>query len=766
MTEPKISDSSQDSFYRSIFDLANDGIALLHDGKFHQCNNRALEILDRPREQIIGHYPWEFSPDIQPDGQDTQAKAKAILERGYAGKKQVFEWEHTAEDGTPLTLEVSLSLIPDTENTYLLCHLRDITVRLHTEEALRKSEERYRQIVEDQTDAIIRWLPDGMRTFVNGSYCRLVGKPREELIGSSFFHEIVEDDRDRIKKSVSQLTRDNPISIDKHRAKTSDGQYRWHRWIDHALFDEADNVIEFQSVGRDIHDQVILEDALRDSEEKFKKAFRSCPSAILLSRKDNGVIVEANQAFASMTGYREEEVCHHTTVEIGLWEQVEDRERFNELLDATGKVQDWELEMKIKSGETRNCIISAEIISVGGEAHVVTLAQDVTERLQLVEQLVQAQKMEAVGQLTSGIAHDFGNLLTVIKGNLSLLQQELTDNENNDALELVEDALSATEDGVDITRRLLGFSRSQAMAAVDVDLKDLLTGFHRLTDRSLGDDVSLKITVENELPKIHVNKAQLESSLLNLVINARDAMKESGKILLHASYRYVDREARTICTDYEPGNYVAIKISDSGGGMSQDVMGKVFEPFFTTKGGDGGTGLGLSMVYGFVKQSEGGLSIDSRLGGGTDVTMLLPPSQAVENPIPEAVEKDSIVSRHLKVLVVEDKSSVRRLALRILNDLGYTAIEAHNSDEAIEILQQDPSVDVLFSDILMPGASNGFELADWASGRFPDMKILLTTASLDVLENLQSESGNAYPVLPKPYTSDSLALEMERLDLP
>ena len=395
-----------------------------------------------------------------------------------------------------------------------------------------------------------------------------------------------------------------------------------------------------------------------------------------------------------------------------------------------------------------------------------TLAQDVTERLQLVEQLVQAQKMEAVGQLTSGIAHDFGNLLTVIKGNLSLLQQELTDNENNDALELVEDALSATEDGVDITRRLLGFSRSQAMAAVDVDLKDLLTGFHRLTDRSLGDDVNLKITVENELPKIHVNKAQLESSLLNLVINARDAMKESGKILLHASYRYVDREARTICTDYEPGNYVAIKISDSGGGMSQDVMGKVFEPFFTTKGGDGGTGLGLSMVYGFVKQSEGGLSIDSRLGGGTDVTMLLPPSQAVENPIPEAVEKDSIVSRHLKVLVVEDKSSVRRLALRILIDLGYTAIEAHNSDEAIEILQQDPSVDVLFSDILMPGASNGFELADWASGRFPDMKILLTTASLDVLENLQSESGNAYPVLPKPYTSDSLALEMERLDLP
>ncbi len=395
-----------------------------------------------------------------------------------------------------------------------------------------------------------------------------------------------------------------------------------------------------------------------------------------------------------------------------------------------------------------------------------TLAQDVTERLQLVEQLVQAQKMEAVGQLTSGIAHDFGNLLTVIKGNLSLLQQELTDNENNDALELVEDALSATEDGVDITRRLLGFSRSQAMAAVDVDLKDLLTGFHRLTDRSLGDDVNLKITVENELPKIHVNKAQLESSLLNLVINARDAMKESGKILLHASYRYVDREARTICTDYEPGNYVAIKISDSGGGMSQDVMGKVFEPFFTTKGGDGGTGLGLSMVYGFVKQSEGGLSIDSRLGGGTDVTMLLPPSQAVENPIPDAVEKDSIVSRHLKVLVVEDKSSVRRLALRILIDLGYTAIEAHNSDEAIEILQQDPSVDVLFSDILMPGASNGFELADWASGRFPDMKILLTTASLDVLENLQSESGNAYPVLPKPYTSDSLALEMERLDLP
>ena len=765
MSESKNSESPQGAFYRSIFELANDGIALLHEGKFHQCNNRALEILDRPREQIIGHYPWEFSPAIQPDGQDTKEKARAILDRGYAGEKQVFEWEHTADDGTPLVLEVSLSLIPDTGDTYLLCHLRDITVRLHTQEALRKSEESYRRIVEDQTDAIFRWLPDGMRTFVNESYCRLVGKSREELIGSSFFDEIAEDDRDRIARNVSRLTRENPISVDKHLAKTPGGEDRWHRWIDHALFDDDDNIIELQSVGRDIHDRVVLEDALRDSEEKFKKAFRYCPSPIMLARKDNGFIVEVNRAFERMTGYRKEEVYGRTSVDLGIFSTEEERTSFVEMVEA-GKVRDWEFGVKIKTGEIRNCILSSEIILIGGEAHVLNLAQDETERLKLGEQLVQAQKMEAVGQLTSGIAHDFGNLLTVIKGNLSLLQQELVEAGNNDALELVDDALSATEDGVDITRRLLGFSRTQAQAAIDVDLNDLLAGFRRLTDRSLGDNFILDISVDNNLPKVHVNKAQLESSLLNLVINARDAMKESGKILLQASYQYFDRQAGTCCADYEPGEYVAIKISDDGVGMSKDIVSKVCEPFFTTKAGSGGTGLGISMVYGFVKQSGGGLIIDSRLGNGTDVTMLLPRSSLVMNPDRET-DTNKVNVKHLgTVLVVEDKPPVRRLALRILNNLGYTTIEAHDSDDARKILQQDGSVDVLFSDVLMPGEINGFELANWVSDQYPGIQILLTTASLDTLANVQSTSLKHYPVLPKPYTSQSLARELDRLIQP
>ena len=221
MSKSEKSSSLGDFFYRSIFDLANDGILLMRGGKFHHCNKRALEILRRPRDQVIGHYPWEFSPDTQPDGQATKAKARAILERGFAGEHQVFEWEHTAADGTPFILEVSLSVIPDTDEPYLLCHLRDITVRLHTEEALRKSEARYRRVVEDQTDSIVRWSPDGTRTFVNESYCRLVGKSREELIGSSFFDEIDEADHDRIRQNMLNLTPENPISIDRKKYNPS-----------------------------------------------------------------------------------------------------------------------------------------------------------------------------------------------------------------------------------------------------------------------------------------------------------------------------------------------------------------------------------------------------------------------------------------------------------------------------------------------------------------------------------------------------------------
>jgi len=366
-------------FYHSLFDLANDGIMLMRGPKFYHCNQRALDILRRPREQVIGHYPWDISPPVQLDGQSTKTKGRKFLELGYAGKRQIFEWVHSSEDGTPFTVEVSLSLIPDTDEPYLLRHLRDISVRLHTEEALRKSEARYRQVVEDQTDFIVRWLPDGTRTFINESYCRYFRKPRNELIGSSFFSEIDPAEHELIQTKILQLTPDNPVFVDEHRAISPDGQYRWHRWIDHAFFDDNGNITELQSVGRDVHDQKVLEEALRVSEEKYYKAFRSCPSAILLSRMEDGTIIEANRGFEKITGYLEEEIAGRRATEVGLWAEPDKRAALIKELKEKGEVHDFEVKVQIKSGEFRDCVTSAEIIKIDGDPHIVTLTQDITE---------------------------------------------------------------------------------------------------------------------------------------------------------------------------------------------------------------------------------------------------------------------------------------------------------------------------------------------------------------------------------------------------
>ena len=403
---------------------------------------------------------------------------------------------------------------------------------------------------------------------------------------------------------------------------------------------------------------------------------------------------------------------------------------------------------------------------------VIGIGQDITERKRAEDQLRQAQKMEAVGQLTGGIAHDFNNYLTSILGNLQLIKEDLPEQAAEDLVEILDDARSAAEDGARLTARLLAFSRKQMLAPTRCDPNELVSGFERLLTRTLGEGVAFSMELGDGLPEVSVDTNQLESALLNLCLNSRDAMANGGSVIVSTSHRRIGSGDEAEALGVEPGDYVAVAVSDTGTGIAPENLSRVTEPFFTTKASGEGSGLGLSMIQGFVAQSGGAVRIDSELEKGTTITMLFPiaPSEAPARPN-QTIGSEGVPRGTETILVVEDEPRVRRFAVRALSGLGYRVLEAENAQEALEVLGEGASVDLMFSDIIMPGRMNGRQLAGAVAESHPDVKILLTTGyskgRAETKPQEDFEDAASLPLIRKPYSKDQLARQLrELLDAP
>ncbi len=389
--------------------------------------------------------------------------------------------------------------------------------------------------------------------------------------------------------------------------------------------------------------------------------------------------------------------------------------------------------------------------------------QDITERILKQEQELHDHKMDAVGQLTSGIAHDFGNLMTIAKGNLELINDAFMQHYQieSDDWEIIEDARSAVYDGVKLTKQLLAFSRKKSIAPKPLNIESSIQNFSNLFKKTLGDIITLSLKIQHNLPDILVDKAQFESSLLNAVINARDAMPKGGHMTIHAKLHHKPPRSLLFNSSYLTAtSYICINIADTGEGMRTDVLKHVTEPFFTTKK-ETGTGLGLSMIYGFMRQSNGALNITSKPGKGTCVSMYFPvcPTttiQAENAPIAYLNTTTKVLTKTLTILVVEDREAVRRFAMRCLKNANIHILQAENASAAIELLNNNPTVHLLFSDILMLGDMNGRDLATWVRNNRPEIKILLTTASERESHLALSTHTNDFQMLPKPYSQQDL----------
>ena len=416
-------------------------------------------------------------------------------------------------------------------------------------------------------------------------------------------------------------------------------------------------------------------------------------------------------------------------------------------------------------GSRGTCWVEArsEIDSITGERVLVGVCQDITEREHEAAQLRQAQKMEAVGQLTGGLAHDFNNLLAIIVGNLDLLEED--PQLDSDARESLEAALSAAWRGAELTRQLLAFSRRQTLTPQVIDLNSLISDMASLWRRTLGEAIDVRLGLNDGLWATMADQAQVESALLNLVINARDAMPGGGTLTVESGNMSVDEggwfegEEDTI----PAGDYVVITVSDTGSGMPPDVISRAFEPFFTTKNVGEGSGLGLSMILGFAQQSGGTVRIYSEVGRGTSVRLFLPRAkESFEEAVVEPAGAEIPFGTNETVLLVEDNDGVLRVAARMLKELKYSVVTARDGPEALNILEGDTHLDLLFTDIVMPGGIDGFELGKRATTLRPSIKVLHTSGFTRPSEHVDSRILSE-PPLAKPYRKVDLARRLRQL---
>jgi PAS domain S-box-containing protein len=638
---------------------------------------------------------------------------------------------------------------------------------------------RERKMVEDAFDSkrrfqhysnslpLIVWTsgPRGEVDFVSKAMNNYTGAKTNDLIGhQEWVGRIHPDDEESRIVDWKLAASSQKDFTSEFRIRAEDGQYNWFLIYGSPIINSENEVTRWYGAAINIHDKKLLEQELRVSEERLNYLTQATTDAVWdydpVSRK-----LWWSDSLYALFGYKPQE----TVPTAELWASrihPDDHDKVARgLLQAIkGYGTEWEAEYRVKRSDgSYGYVLDRSFMirdKIGNAVRIVGGMRDVTERRNMLEQIQQADRLHSVGQLTGGVAHDFNNLLTVILGNSELLVEGL-DNQP-DFQELAKVSRDAAQRGSQLTQRLLAFARRQALEPKAVNVPLLLKDMESLLRRTLSENIDIEIVNAGGLWPALVDPAQLEGALLNLSLNARDSMSKGGKLTIETGNAYLDDSYAETHTEVKSGQYVLIAISDTGDGISEENISKVFDPFFSTKGLGKGTGLGLSMVYGFVKQSNGHIKIYSELEHGTTAKIYLPRSTQAEEAAPRHATVQAQGGSE-RILAVEDDDLVRDFVCNQLLVLGYKVLTASNAEEALKILRSDEAIDLLFTDIVMPGDLNGRQLADEAQKLRPGLKILYTSG---YTENAIVHHGRLDPgvqLLSKPYRRNELAQKIRNV---
>jgi PAS domain S-box-containing protein len=619
----------------------------------------------------------------------------------------------------------------------------------------RRSTERERffsAVVESSNDAIITKALDGTITAWNRAAERLFGYSASEAVGKHIRLIVPETRRDEMYDILERIGRGEPIAHLETKRLNREGHEVDVSLTFSPLFSATGQIVGASKIARDITEAKQTQTALQQQIEERQRIFETSQDLILVT-DGFGTFVQVSPSSMTILGYRPDEMVGHTAVDFIHPDDLEATREEMRSARRGGQRRSFEARYPHKDGR----IVVLNWLGTWSDParRHFFIGRDQTEKLAAEAQMRQAQKMDAIGQLTGGVAHDFNNILTVITGTIGILADAVAD--RPDLMSIARLMDDAADRGAQLTKHLLAFARKQPLRPREIEVNSLVVEAAKLLRPTIGEQIEVSPKLAADAWPAMVDPSQLSTAILNLALNARDAMSGGGKLVIETRNVHLDEGYASMNADVTVGDYVMIAVSDTGSGISPQNLEKVFDPFFTTKEVGKGTGLGLSMVFGFVKQSGGHIKIYSELGHGTSVKIYLPRSLGPGQSAEETAMPAQVDGGDETVLIVEDDALVRKYVITQITSLGYATLEAPNAAEALKIIENGATIDLLFTDIIMPGSMNGRQLADEALRRRPALKVLFTSGYTEnaIMHHGRLDAGVL--LLAKPYRKSELA---------
>ncbi|MCP4997109.1 MAG: transporter substrate-binding domain-containing protein [Gammaproteobacteria bacterium] len=737
-----------------------------HQSVYLGCN-KAFEVFSGKSErEIIGKTDLElFGTKI---GKLFLEKDQQMLSCGKAQRND--EWIDYPDGRRVLvdTLKTPYRT-PGGEMFGLIGISRDITEKSHTEEVLRKQEtslsdaQRLAKIGNWELDLIssqLSWSDEIFRIFE-------IDKEKFSASYEAFLDAIHPEDRERVNRAhTDSLTDKTPYAIT-HRLLMKDGSIKYVHEMCRSFFDDKDNPIRSTGTVQDITHTFEVENALRENQTLLAEAQKLAHLGNWRLDFITGQAIWSDEEYR-LLGYEPGSVTASAENYMNAI-HPEDREAVQkEMQRAVQPCEEapYRIQHRVLFPDNTERVLEQQgqvtFNDEGVALQIFGTTQDITERKQSEQTLRRAQKMDAVGQLTGGIAHDFNNLLGIIIGNLDFLKRLVS--EDGKSMKRVNSASKAALRAADLTKQLLGFSRKQAGETHSTDVNQIIRSMESLIARSVTPEVEVELHLIDNLWMTVINPSDLEDALLNLIINARDAMPHGGKLTIETSNRRLDRAFIELNPTIKPGDYIQLAVSDTGGGISREIIDQIFDPFFTTKSSGKGTGLGLSMVYGFTQRAKGYIKAYSENNLGTTFRLYLPRNiEGKESASLQLPEETLPTQGHETILVVDDEDGLLDLARDYLEGSGYKVFTADRGTKALTVLKTESDIDLLFSDVVMPGGMNGYELAELACEKRPGLKVLLTSGFTKKAAIRNGQVRFAANLLSKPYNRNELLMQIRSI---